>query len=186
MTTMDPVAAPIPLPGTVAGDGFALRPWRMADLAALERWADEELTVAWSPLRRGTASVGDWLAKRCVWDDHMSWAVVDLANEVIGGMSVFAFDFGNGNAQIGYWTAPPARGRGVAGRAARLAAEFAFTALPLERIALMHAVENRASCRAATRAGFILEGTTRQSWRYADGQLHDEHLHALLREDLTR
>ena len=46
-----------------------------------------------------------------------------------------------------------------------------------------HAVENEASCRVAQKAGFALEGITRKSWRYADGNLHDEHLHARLRTD---
>ena len=61
---------------------------------------------------------------------------------------------------------------------------FAFAQLPIERIALFHAVENEASCRAALKAGFRPEGTARQSWRYPDGRLHDEHLHSLLRSDL--
>ena len=33
-------------------------------------------------------------------------------------------------------------------------------------------------------AGFVQEGTLRQSYRYADGAYHDEHLHALLSTDL--
>ena len=37
--------------------------------------------------------------------------------------------------------------------------------------------------RAASRHGFALEGTLRQSFRYADGRHHDEHLHARLVTD---
>lgn len=31
--------------------------------------------------------------------------------------------------------------------------------------------------------GFLLEGTLRESYRYADGRFHDEHLHARLATD---
>ena len=44
-------------------------------------------------------------------------------------------------------------------------------------------VDNPASCRVATRAGFALEGTHRSSFRYGDGRLHDEHSHARLAAD---
>jgi RimJ/RimL family protein N-acetyltransferase len=44
-------------------------------------------------------------------------------------------------------------------------------------------VENAASCGVARKAGFLLEGTLRESYRYADGRFHDEHLHARLATD---
>jgi len=185
MTTATPAPVPLPAPSVVTGEAVILRPWSMHDLPALGAYADEPLTVQWSPLIRGADGVGEWLAHRCVWDGHMSWAVVNKGGSLLGGVSVFEFDFRNANAQLGYWVAPEARGRGVAGIAARLAAEFTFDALPLQRIALFHAVENEASCRAALKAGFLPEGTARKSWRYPDGALHDEHLHGLLRSDLA-
>ena len=48
---------------------------------------------------------------------------------------------------------------------------------------LYHAVDNPASCRVAVKAGFVLEGRPRESFRYGDGQLHDEHLHGRLATD---
>ena len=33
-------------------------------------------------------------------------------------------------------------------------------------------------------AGFRLKGTLRESYRYGDGQVHDEHLHARLADDV--
>jgi RimJ/RimL family protein N-acetyltransferase len=60
---------------------------------------------------------------------------------------------------------------------------FGFGELGLERLELFHALENTASCSAAQKAGFVVEGTLRRSYRYSDGILHDEHLHARLRDD---
>jgi len=45
-------------------------------------------------------------------------------------------------------------------------------------------VENGGSCAVALAAGFRHEGTLRESYRYADGVHHDEHLHGLLARDL--
>ena len=163
---------------------LALRPWLPTDAPALAAIADDPLMVQWSPLLRGDEGVEIWIEKRLLWTDHMSWAIVDDADAILGGMSVFQFDAPNANAVLGYWVSPLHRGNGIAPRAAVMAAEFAFAALPIERITLFHAIENEGSCRVANKAGFTFEGTTRKSWRYVDGNLHDEHIHALLRTDL--
>lgn len=75
------------------------------------------------------------------------------------------------------------RHRGMASTSLRLATAFAFERLGLHRLELFHAVENVGSCRVATKIGFLLEGTARQSYRYGDGRFHDEHLHARLATD---
>jgi hypothetical protein len=41
----------------------------------------------------------------------------------------------------------------------------------------------RASCRVAQKAGYLLEGTKREHWLFADGW-HDVHLHARVSEAL--
>jgi RimJ/RimL family protein N-acetyltransferase len=47
----------------------------------------------------------------------------------------------------------------------------------------MHAVGNEASARIAEKAGFMLEGRMRRSYRHGDGERHDELLWARLRDD---
>ena len=78
---------------------------------------------------------------------------------------------------------PRSRGREVATTAVDLVARWAFDIGGLHRVQLYHAVDNPASCRVATKAGFALEGRPRASYRYGDGQLHDEHLHGRLATD---
>jgi RimJ/RimL family protein N-acetyltransferase len=58
--------------------------------------------------------------------------------------------------------------------------DWAFGYLGLTRMQLIHAVENAASCRVAEKCGYRHEGTTRSSYRYGDGELHDEHIHGRL------
>ena len=62
--------------------------------------------------------------------------------------------------EIGYWTAPWARGRGVATRAATALSDAAFAA-GLSRVELLAEMENPASQRVALRAGFAYEGLRR-------------------------
>jgi hypothetical protein len=87
------------------------------------------------------------------------------------------------DAEIGYWTAPAARGRGVAAVAVDAGCRWAFAALPVDRIELCHAVENTASGRVAQKAGFTYEGHLRRSYRYGDGLEHDELLWSRLSDD---
>ena len=51
--------------------------------------------------------------------------------------------------------------------------------LGLQRVSLMHSTQNPASCRVATAAGFVAEGTMNRYLRHADGW-HDMHLHAVV------
>jgi RimJ/RimL family protein N-acetyltransferase len=99
---------------------------------------------------------------------------------VLGSVSLFKIDEYQQMAEVGYWVTPEHRGRGVATRGVRGATGFAFAELGLRRVVLFHAVDNPGSCGVALRAGFAQEGLHRQSYRYGDGEWHDEHSHARL------
>lgn len=170
----------LPEPQRISDRTLTLRPWEAADVTAVRGIAGDRLIAQWNPF---PADLEQWLERRAVWDDHASWAVIDEHGVLVGSVSLFQFEPASNNCQLGYWTAPAARGRGIAVDAVRCATSFAFANLDIERISVFHAVENEASCRVAQKAGFALEGITRKSWRYADGHLHDEHLHARLRTD---
>lgn len=173
----------LPEPCILVSDELTLRPWSLGDVAALHGIADDPELVRWNPFRKPDDTIEAWVGRRTVWDDHMSWAVTNISGDLVGSVSIFQFDRGSANAQVGYWTSPHHRGHGIAGRAVRCAVDAAFAMLPIERVSLFHAVSNTSSCKVAGKAGFLLEGTTRQSWRYPDGELHDEHVHGRLRSD---
>ena len=88
-------------------------------------------------------------------ENQVSWAVVDAGTGAfLGSLSVYKIDEAQAGAQIGYWTTPAARGRGVAAVAVDTAARWVFGTLAVDRIELCHAVENVASGRVAEKAGF--------------------------------
>jgi RimJ/RimL family protein N-acetyltransferase len=164
-----------------------LRPWREDDLDAV--WAalqDPEIRL-WNGRGAGSREEAlGMLRRRMDWSqgDHASWAVVDPASdEVLGSVSLHSIDPDQADAEIGYFTVPAARGRGVASRAVDAACRWAFGALPIDRIELAHAVENEGSGRVAARAGFTCEGRLRRSYRYGDDAKHDELLWSRLADD---
>lgn len=167
------------------------RPFELSDLDVLLRsFADAQIR-RWNPgpqpvdgqTRAG--AVTTWMTARNDWEagDHRSWAVVDSDDLVIGSLSLHKLDLDQRDSEVGYWVAPWARGCGRGGLMLRTATRWGFETLGLHRVHLFHAVENVGSCRVAEAAGFLLEGTLREGYRYADGAYHDEHLHACLASD---
>ncbi|MFF0342267.1 GNAT family N-acetyltransferase [Kribbella sp. NPDC004875] len=69
---------------------------------------------------------------------------------------------GDGTAEVGYWTAPAARGRGVAPEAVRAVCRWGFDVRGLELIEWRAEVGNHASRRVAQKAGFLMEGQLRK------------------------
>ncbi len=178
----------VPEPAEIRWGTILLRPWSAADADAVLAAATDPEIALWnaSPVH-SRADAAAWIARRADWSegDHVSLAVVDgLSGELVGSVSLHQIDYDQGDAEIGYWTAPPARGRGVASGAVTALCRWVFLQLPIDRIELIHAAENPASARVAQNAGFTQEGRLRQSYRYGDGRKHDELLWSLLRADL--
>lgn len=89
-----------------------------------------------------------------------------------------------GRAEIGYWCAPWARGRGVMTDAARLVCRWGFEQLGLARIDWYAEVGNEGSRRIAEKLGFTIEGV--QRLRLVNkGERRDGWVGGLLREDFA-
>lgn len=91
------------------------------------------------------------------------WAVrtVDDAGRTwLVGM-IDLHDVQHRRAEIGYWLAPEARGRGIMSRAVGLVLDAAFGVLAMRSIRWCADVENWTSWRVAWRHGFRKEGTVR-------------------------
>lgn len=79
-------------------------------------------------------------------------------------------------AEVGFWTAAPGRGRGIAPRAVTALTSWAFeifTGAGLDRLELLHDVRNRASCRVAEKAGYEFQRVLSASApAVGEGHLH--------------
>jgi RimJ/RimL family protein N-acetyltransferase len=150
-------------------------------------YAQDPMVIAWD--QEHTPDLEAAIARarnRADWSSGQlaAWAIADSDDrEVLGGIVLSDVDAVALSAEVGYGLMSDARGRGYTAEALRRVTDWAFTETGLNRIELRHAVGNGASCAVARAAGYTIEGTMRQSYRFGDGELHDEHLHARLRSD---
>ncbi|WP_031108952.1 GNAT family N-acetyltransferase [Streptomyces sp. NRRL S-146] len=174
-----------PQPTLPADGGLVLRPWRAGDAPAVYEVFQDPVMHQWhARAADSVAEAGDWIqAWHQAWEGEREahWAVADaVSGELLGRVALRELRLDYGTAEVAYWTAPQARGRGVAARATTALTRWALDEIGFHRLELLHAVRNEASCRVASRTGFVLEGTKRSAVLQPDGW-HDMHLHARIR-----
>ena len=142
-----------------------LRRWRSDDAADVARACTDPETARWLPvpvpydLAAGQGYVDGIVPSQWADGTVANVGVADaVSGELLGAIGLTLRD---GLGEVGYWTAPWARGRGVATRAAALHTSWALEVLGLPRVELLTDVDNLASQRVAERAGFVREGVAR-------------------------
>jgi RimJ/RimL family protein N-acetyltransferase len=158
------------------------------DVPEITRACQDEELARWIPVpvpyaeEHARQFVADRPAK---WQDEhgeMTLAVTNADDgQLLAMVGLHARD--DTMREIGYWTAPWARGQGVMTNAARLMCRFGFEVLGLERIEWWAAVGNNASRRVAEKLGFTMEGTCRARLLHR-GERLDGWVAGLLRDDL--
>jgi RimJ/RimL family protein N-acetyltransferase len=140
------------------------------DVAAVNRYVEDgQLDGGWLPdvpLVTGERLVTDWLD---CWHGHPSRTgaaftfVVTVAGEprFIGVVGVAEHD--DGAFEMSYGTAPGWRGRGLASRATRLAAQWVASQPAVRTVEVLIGQDQRASERVAVKAGFVLAETVPRS-----------------------
>ncbi|MER7892707.1 GNAT family N-acetyltransferase [Micromonospora sp. NPDC094482] len=152
-------------PATRSAPELILRAWRDDDRDALLAAYQDPVLRRWTRLPVTTTVEADrWLARmRQGWrdGDQLSFAVLEpdpgIGERLVANVVLKRVTQGRPDAEVGYWTAAPARGRGVAGRALDAVSRWAFARFAdagLRRLELLHQVDNPASCRVAEKTGF--------------------------------
>ncbi|MDF3294408.1 GNAT family N-acetyltransferase [Streptomyces silvisoli] len=155
---------------TVTTPALKLRPWEAKDVDALVaahrdpemcRWLTTTVTSIAGARRWIHEQSQDWSTGR-----RFSFAVLEHESEQKGinlpiGHVVVKPLIGSDDpaAEVGYWISAVARGRGIAPRALDVVSRWALgprSPLLLERLDLIHAVGNRASCRVAEKSNYLL------------------------------
>ena len=178
----DPMTDTRPLPSRPdLSDGVvSLRRWLPSDAPDVARACDDPQTARWLPLPSpyavsdGVIYVEELTPRLWADGESAEQAVVDaVSGELLGACGLKLRQRALGVGEVGYWTAPWARGRGVASRAAALVADWGLSSLGLSRVELYADVHNAASERAALRAGFRREGVARAARRDRHGVAQD-------------
>jgi RimJ/RimL family protein N-acetyltransferase len=170
------VSLPLPDPSLVDGP-VRLRPWAPDDAPALAAaWADPEV-ACWTgvPPVRDEAAARRWIegdaarrAARLSLD-----LVVEVEGQVAGEVGLSGFAGAGDPAEIGWWTGPHHRRRGLATTAVRLLAAWAVGPLGLAGIEARCHPDNPASGAVAHAAGFTLDDAAStpqvRIWRFERG-----------------
>lgn len=179
----------------VVGPDVALRPFRDEDVTRIVQACNDERTAYWlsrlpRPYTRadGEAYVAD-CHEKAAEGEAVRWAVADPGtDELLAAVSLFDVEAGH-QAEVGFWTHPAARGRGVMSEACLLAVRHAFVpeedgGLGLRRVYALVSEGNAASRRVVEANGFTTTGRERQASRRRDGSTEDFVLYDLLADEL--
>lgn len=156
-------------PVTLTTERLTLRTPTMADAEAIERACQDPEIPRWttvpSPYTREHAEgyirlIGEW------WADGSQtiWCAYDGEELVASiGLHHIVEHAHGGHAELGYWVAAPARGKGYITEAASAVVDWGFRELGLARIRWQAVVGNVPSARTARALGFRYEGLQRQA-----------------------
>lgn len=114
-----------------------------------------------------------------------NFIVVDETNAPVGSAGLNRFVTQDSHADLGYWIAPEACGRGLATRATNLLLRYGIEDAGLNRVEIWMSTQNEPSRAVAERSWATYEGTLRQ-YLVLDGQAHDAHCYSLLAEELPQ
>ncbi|MGN9779238.1 GNAT family N-acetyltransferase [Micromonospora sp. H33] len=163
-------------PVEITEAGLLLRPWRATDADAVHRACQDPDIQRWTTVPRPyLPEHARWFVSEFSdrqWKEGVGapFAVCDAASgELLGSCGLVSVDARRGSGEIGYWTAPWARGHGVTVRAARAVARWAFDDLELRRLTWQAEVGNHVSRLVALRTGFRIEGRLRLAEPHPEG-----------------
>ncbi|MEO3870872.1 GNAT family protein [Nonomuraea sp. B12E4] len=164
------------LPRDVISTGsLILRPPLVGDAEAIARMCADPVTARFMPLLPvpyAPEHARDHLQGAAArWDGGGAEFAITESDRVVGLVWARPPDQW-GVAELGFLVAPWARGKNVAGTAARAVSDWLFDQ-GVRRVELQAEVENVASLRVAYKAGFREEGRRRDAVRLRDGRWTD-------------
>jgi len=170
------------------GTKIALRAREDDDVAVLHAELYEDVSTRsrgsmrpWRPISAG--SLDSPYRVTSPDDEYLPFSIVELAGgELAGEASLWGLDAHNRSAHLGLGLRPTFRGRGLGSDVVAVLCEYGFIVRGLHRLQIDTLADNAAMIRAATRNGFVLDGTLRSAV-WAGGEFVDEVLYGLLVDD---
>jgi RimJ/RimL family protein N-acetyltransferase len=172
--------------------GVRLRPFREEDAPRVVEACTDDRTRHWLGRMPSPYSLDDALdyirgrTTERATGEGLGWAVADPdTDRVIGSIGIFDLTEDLELGEVGYWTHPDARGRGVMTAAVDLVLRYAFEELGLRRMKAHAAVDNAASRHVLESSGMTLQGLERLGTNVA-GARADAVVYDVLREEWAR
>jgi RimJ/RimL family protein N-acetyltransferase len=151
-------------------DDLVLRVLRPDDAPAWHVGEDEEQR-RWfevpgpAPYENVVAAIGRWRSSWAGGGRVHHWGIWTAEVGLAGGVELR--DRGDRKVNVSYVVFPPARRRGLATRAVRLATDWAFANLPVDAAVAIIDERNVASRAVARSAGFALDGPA-ERWEHRE------------------
>jgi [ribosomal protein S5]-alanine N-acetyltransferase len=168
-------------------EGIVLRPWSINDATELALIADNNKIAC--NLRDGFPSpysiqdAINWLNLIIPENFPPRFFALLVDNVLVGSIGIVTkTDIYRKNFEIGYFLAEDHWGKGIATKAIKAAASYAFTKFDINRIYAEPFADNKASRRALEKAGFILEATLKKNV-IKNGIIKDSCIYSVLKED---
>ena len=178
------------IPSAQLIDGeLLLRPFQPGDSNALYCAVNESLKelspwMSWATDNYTELTARDYIAiAKARWEEGTFYAfAVTRADEFLGVCTLSSIHPIYHFCNLGYWVRTTCHRQGIAGRAAKLVARFAFENLGLIRAEIVIAVGNAASLRVAEKIGAHDEGILLN--RMVIGKtILDAHMYSLIPSD---
>ncbi|MEW6401048.1 MAG: GNAT family protein [Chloroflexota bacterium] len=177
---------------TLSDDFLILRPFQFDDARELYAAVNESLSelnpwMSWARVGYSQSDAMTYITMaRAEWGEGsmFSFAVIDKeTGALLGACGLSHIHPVYFYCNLGYWVRTSQRGRGIAGRAARLVARFGFKELRLVRVEVVVAVGNETSLRVAEKIGAQREGVLRNRV-IVRNDLHDAVMFSFIPKDL--
>ena len=168
----------------LAGDGIALRPWRLRDAAGVATMCDDESVSRWMPLMPHPYTLADgevWVgdaARKWREDRWANFAGEDPVTRSLVGSCGLRIDREKESGEIGYLVHRDRRRQGIAAACVALLTDWAFDDLELARLQIRADTRNVASRRTIAACGYRFEGVLHGN-DVVGGERVDDVLHAL-------
>jgi len=170
-------------------EDIILRPFRLSDATQLYRAVQESLNelkpwMSWATDGYTEMTAREYITiARARWEEHTFYAfAIARTEEILGACTLSSIHAIYHFCNLGYWVRSSCHGQGIAGRAAKLAARFAFEHLGLIRVEIVIGVGNHASIRVAEKIGAHDEGVLLNRM-VVGNSIYDAHMYSLLPSD---
>ncbi|UPL50069.1 GNAT family N-acetyltransferase [Hymenobacter sublimis] len=163
---------------------FTLRPWALADLASLVRYANNSAIARYMNDQFPhpyTEENGRAFIDMASQENPPHILAIEVAGEAVGGIGIHPrTNIERKNAELGYWLGEPFWGQGIITEAVRQMVDYGFRTFDITRIFARPFGTNLASQRVLEKAGFVLEARFENTF-FKNGEFLDELIYAVRR-----
>lgn len=168
----------------------SIRPFRTEDIPGLFESVRESIDdlspwMPWCHSEYAISEARDWVGRQIAAfeaRDEFHFAIVTGDQQIAGVCGLNGINRENRLANLGYWVRSSHSRRGIATRATRLLADWAFQNTDLNRLEILVAIRNHSSLRVAAKVGAVWEGVLQGRLQHR-GEMHDAVLFSIVRSD---